>query len=86
MKFIIFKGGSFRHSNKNDARKSEISLSSWLKRMLTYFGVPMVDPCCEAPGQYPMRFNPETGEVSAYMPGMDGTYDWFVVGVLAGIP
>jgi len=67
MKHIFIKGGLFSRRNKNEVNGNELSLTSWLKKILTSFGVTFNDPCCDVNSDFrPVRYNSDEGYTEYY--------------------
>lgn len=72
MKHVILKTGLFRRTNKNEIVKDELSFTTLIKRVLNYFNVPLIDPCCDIDLQtVPVRFNKTNNKIEGYVDG-----DW----------
>ena len=66
MKNPILKSGIFRWSNLENAKNDELSISKFVKKLLTNLNITFVDPCCPATEIQPLRYNSTTGTIQSF--------------------
>ncbi len=73
MKELILKTGMFRLTNKVNNKEGELSVFKFIKKILSYLGVTVADPCCPTTTS-PTRYN-ETTDVVEYYNQVTNTWD-----------